>query len=78
MSEHTDRKRIIDAVRSKERRRQLIASLALDEIDIRILTMRHIEHKPFDYIADSIGMSRSQIGRRYKHALAVFSEAAKE
>lgn len=61
-----------------ERRRQLIARCALDEIDIEILKLRHIQFKPFGYIADTVGLSASQVGRRYKRALAALADAARE
>lgn len=60
-----------------EHRRTLISRLALDEIDIEILTLRHVRFKPFGYIADTVGLSVSQVGRRYKRALVALAEAAK-
>ena len=61
-----------------ERRRALIAKLALEDIDIRILTMRHIEHKSFGYIGDVVGLSPAQLGKRYKKALQALADAACE
>ena len=78
MSAHIDRTHLIASIRSIDRRRALIAKCALDEVDIRILTMRHIEHKPFGYIADIIGLSVSQVGKRYKRALEALAEVARE
>lgn len=73
-SDHINRTRLIASIRDLERRRALISRLALDEIDVRILTLRHVEFKPFDYIADTVGLSLSQVGRRYKRALAALAE----
>lgn len=78
MSDHIDRTHLIASIRSIDRRRALIARCALDEIDVRILTMRHIEHKSFGYIADIIGLSAAQVGRRYKRALEALAEIARE
>lgn len=69
MSDHIDRTHIINAVRSLEQRRELISQCALDEIDVEILTLWHIKFKSFGYIADTVGLSVSQVGRRYKRAL---------
>ena len=69
MSDHIDRTHIINAVRPLEQRRELISRCALDDIDVEILTLRHIKFKSFGYIADTIGLSVSQVGRRYKRAL---------
>jgi DNA-binding Lrp family transcriptional regulator len=63
-------------MRTTERRRELIARLSLDEIDIRILTLRHIEHKSFAAISHEINMSPAQIGKRYKRALEALADAA--
>lgn len=77
MSDHIDRTHLVGSIRDMEHRRQLIARCALDEIDIEILTLRHVKFKPFGYIADTVGLSVSQVGRRYKRALAALAEAAK-
>lgn len=77
-SSHVTRKHIIAAIRSAERRRALIARLALDEIDMEILTLRHIKFKSFGYIADTVGLSVSQVGRRYKRALEALADMAQE
>ncbi len=69
MSSHIERVHRLDSIGSKEKRKELIESAALDDIEINIMTMRHIGHKPFDYIADSVGLSVRQVGRRYKKAL---------
>jgi hypothetical protein len=63
-------------MRTTERRRELIARLSQDEIDIRILTLRHIEHKSFVAISHEIVMSPAQIGKRYKVALEALAEVA--
>lgn len=74
MSDHIDRTHIINAVRSLEQRRELIARCALDDIDVEILTLRHIKFKSFGYIADTVGLSASQVGRRYKRALRALTD----
>lgn len=74
MSEHFDRTHIINAVRSLEQRRELISQCALDEIDVEILTLRHIKFKSFGYIADTFGLSVSQVRRRYKRALRALTD----
>ena len=74
MSDHIDRTHIINAVRSLEQRRELIARCALDDIDVEILTLRHIKLKTFGYIADTVGLSVSQVGRRYKRALLALTD----
>lgn len=68
-SDHIARKRLIAAVRSLDRRRQLISACALDEIDTQILRLHLLEFKPFGYIADAVGLSPSQTGRRFNRAL---------
>lgn len=78
MSDHIDRTHLVASIHDMESRRQLIARCALDELDIEILTLRHIKFKPFGYIADMVGLSVSQVGRRYKRALAALAEAAKK
>lgn len=78
MSEHIDRKKLVSAIRSTAKRRQVIAECALDDIDVKILTMRHIQFKAFDYIADEVGLSVSQVGRRYRRALQAIVEIAQE
>lgn len=78
MSAHIDRTHLVAKIRDMEHRRQLIARLALDEIDVEILTLRHIKFKSFGYIADTIGLSVSQVGRRYKRALEALADAARE
>jgi DNA-directed RNA polymerase specialized sigma24 family protein len=40
--------------------------------------MRHIQFKPFGYIADTIGLSVSQVGRRYKRALEALADSIDE
>lgn len=75
-SDHISRTHLVAQIRSIDRRRALIARLALDEIDIEILTLRHVKFKPFGYIADTVGLSVSQVGRRYKRALEALAEAA--
>ena len=77
MSDHIDRTHIINAVRSLEQRRELISRCALDDIDVEILTLRHIKFKSFGYIADTIGLSVSQVGRRYKRALRALVDLIK-
>lgn len=74
MTDHIDRTHIINAVRSLEQRRELISRCALDEIDVEILTLRHIKFKSFGYIADMVGLSVSQVGRRYKRALRALTD----
>ena len=74
MSDHIDRTHLINAIRSVEKRRELIARCALDDIDAQILTLRNIKFKPFDYIADTVGLSVSQVGRRYKRALLALTD----
>lgn len=76
-SDHIDRTHVVARIRDLDRRRQLIARCALDEIDVEILTLRHIKFKPFGYIADVVGLSVSQVGRRYKRALEALADAAK-
>ncbi len=78
MSDHIDRTHLVASIRDLERRRTLISRCALDEIDIEILTLRHVKFKPFGYIADTVGLSVSQVGRRYKRALLALAEAARE
>ncbi len=78
MSDHIDRTHLVASIRDMERRRTLISRCALDEIDIEILTLRHVKFKPFGYIADTVGLSVSQVGRRYKRALLALAEAARE
>lgn len=63
-------------MRTTERRRALIARLSLDEIDIRILTLRHVDRKSFVAISHEIKMSPAQIGKRYKIALEALAEVA--
>ena len=65
-------------MRTTERRRALIARLSLDEIDIRILTLRHVERKSFIAISQEIIMSPAQIGKRYKIALEALAEVAEK
>ncbi len=77
-SDHITRTHIVAKIRDMEHRRQLIARLALDEIDIEILRMRHLQFKSFGYIADMVGLSVSQVGRRYKRALQALAEAAEK
>ena len=76
-SDHIGRTHLVASIRDMEHRRALIARLALDEIDMEILTLRHIKFKPFGYIADTVGLSVSQVGRRYKRALEALADAAK-
>lgn len=76
-SDHISRTRLVASIRDLDRRRALISRLALDEIDVEILTLRHIKFKPFGYIADTVGLSVSQVGRRYKRALEALADAAK-
>lgn len=75
-SDHIERKHLVASIRSLDRRRQLIARLALEDIDVQILTMRHVQFKSFGYIADIVGLSPSQVGRRYKSALEALADAA--
>lgn len=75
---HIERKHLVEHIRTIDRRRALIARLALEEIDIRILTLRHIEHKSFTAISHEIKMSPSQIGKRYKRALEALADAAEK
>lgn len=77
-SDHIERTHLVTKIRDMEHRRTLIARLALDEIDIEILTLRHVKFKPFGYIADTVGLSVSQVGRRYKRALQALADAARE
>lgn len=72
--EHRDNKRVIDSVHSLSERRELIYRCALDEIDTRILILRHAEFKPFDYIADTVGLSMSAVRRRYRRAVEILSD----
>jgi DNA-directed RNA polymerase specialized sigma subunit len=76
-SDHIDRTHLVAGIRDLDRRRQLIARCALDEIDMEILTLRHIKFKPFGYIADVVGLSVSQVGRRYKRALEALADTVK-
>lgn len=76
-SDHIGRTHLVASIRDMEHRRTLIARLALDEIDMEILTLRHIKFKPFGYIADTVGLSVSQVGRRYKRALEALADAAR-
>lgn len=69
MSDHIDRVHLINSIGDINRRRQLIERCALDDIDTEIITLRLLKHKSFDYIADTVGLSRSQTGRRYKKSL---------
>lgn len=73
---HIERKHLVEHIRTIDRRRVLISRLALDDIDIRILTLRHIEHKSFAAISHEINMSPAQIGKRYKRALEALADAA--
>ena len=75
-SDHINRNHLVAHIRTIDRRRALISRLALDDIDIRILTLRHIEHKSFAAISHEINMSPAQIGKRYKRALEALAEAA--
>ena len=77
-SDHIKRIHLVAKIRDMEHRRALIARLALDEIDIEILRMRHLQFKSFGYIADTVGLSVSQVGRRYKRALLALADAARE
>lgn len=72
--EHRDNKRLIDSVHSTAERRELIELCALDDINTQILLLRHTEFKPFDYIADTIGLSLSQVCRRYRYASQILSD----
>lgn len=76
--EHRDNKRLIDSVHSTAERRELIERCALDDINTQILLMRHIEFKPFDYIADTIGLSLSQVCRRYRYASQMLSDVIRD
>jgi DNA-directed RNA polymerase specialized sigma subunit len=76
-SDHISRTHLVAGIRDLDRRRQLIARCALDEIDMEILTLRHIKFKPFGYIADVVGLSVSQVGRRYKRALEALADTVK-
>ena len=75
---HIERKHLVENIRTIDRRRALISRLALAEIDIRILTLRHIEHKSFAAISHEINMSPAQIGKRYKRALEALADAAEK
>lgn len=78
-SDHVERKHLVErCIRTTERRRELIARLSLDEIDIRILTLRHVERKSFIAISREIIMSPAQIGKRYKIALEALTEVAEK
>lgn len=75
MSDHVERKHLVErCMRTTECRRAQIARLSLDEIDIRILILRHVEHKSFVAISREIIMSPSQIGKRYKIALEALAD----
>ena len=76
--EHRDNKRVIDSVRSLSERRELIELCALDDINTQILLLRHTEFKPFDYIADTIGLSLSQVCRRYRYATQILSDVIRD
>lgn len=76
--EHRDNKRVIDSVRSTAERRELIELCALDDINTQILLLRHTQFKSFDYIADVIGLSLSQVCRRYRHASQILSDVIRD
>lgn len=76
--EHRDNKRLIDSVHSTAERRELIERCALDDINTKILLLRHTEFKPFDYIADTIGLSLSQVCRRYRYATQILSDVIRD
>lgn len=75
--EHRDSKRTIESVRSVNERREYISQCALDKTDIDILTLRYVDFKTFGFIADTIGLSLSQVQRRHKWALRALSDVIK-
>ena len=69
MSDHIDRVHLVNTIARLDKRLELIERSALDELDVEILTLRLVKFKTFGYIADTVGLSLSQVGRRYKKAL---------
>ena len=69
MSKHIENRQIVESISSRDERLRYINKCAIDDINRKILILRYIEFKSFDYIADTIGLSLSQVSRRYKAAL---------
>lgn len=78
MTEHLNRKHLFDSIPGTEQRRDLISRCALDEIDTQIVTMRHIKHQDFGFIADTLGLSYPAVIKRHKKALVLLQTLASE
>lgn len=77
MTEHLNNKHLLNAIADEDIRRELITRCALDETDKKILTMRYVKHQDFGYIADTLGLSYSAVGKRHKKALILIQSLAR-
>jgi DNA-directed RNA polymerase specialized sigma subunit len=77
MTEHLKNKHLLNTIADEDIRRELIARCALDDTDKKILTMRYVKHQDFGYIADTLGLSYSAVGKRHKKALILIQSLAR-
>lgn len=77
MTEHLNNKHLLNAIADEDIRRELITRCALDDTDKKILTMRYVKHQDFGYIADTLGLSYSAVGKRHKKALILIQSLAR-
>lgn len=77
MTEHLNNKHLLNAIADEDIRRELITRCALDETDKKIMTMRYVKHQDFGYIADTLGLSYSAVGKRHKKALILIQSLAR-
>ena len=79
MSDHIDAKKLIRRYITDEADIRAVAErCALKDVDRRILVMILAEKHDRGFVADTLGYSISQVGRRFSEALPVFVSVARK
>ena len=77
-TEHIERIRAAKRVTKESSLLRAIEAANIGETNRKILRMRYIEGRMFEYIAAELGYSTSQIYRRHKAAMVILSAILRE
>lgn len=72
MSTHTETRKRLREISSKEEFIRLMDSRVLSDEERKILELHYIKHKPLGYIADELGFSERTVKRYHHNALMRF------